>query len=157
MSSDSSDYDSNQAGFTLVEIMIVIVIVGILTAIAIPSYIKYVERTQITEGFIISEGIRNEIGIQVWENKRFPNAAEVAMTGNIGKQANELEGKYIATHGISVAPNTGAITVVFDSSNMTGKTLILTPNINAVNSQQVVKWICSGTVGTDNLPMSCQN
>lgn len=129
-------YSSEQWGFTFSELIIVIAIVGILAAIAIPSYKSYIKRAQITEGFIVSEGIRSEIGIHVWEKKRFPNDAEVSATGNIGKQTNDLKGKYIKTNGINVAPNTGVITVVFDTGNIAGKTLILTPEINLNTNEQ---------------------
>lgn len=144
-------------GFTLVELMIVIAIIGILAAIAIPSYLRYIGKSQVVEGFTVSAGLRSEIGVYIWENKNFPDANEVAITGNIGKQANTLEGKYIATSGISVTPDTGVITVNFDDGNIAGKTLVMTPKINTSNNHQIVEWTCSGTVGADKLPMSCQN
>ena len=148
---------NSQAGFTLIEIMIVTVIIGILAAIAIPSYLNYVGKSQTVEGFTVSNGLRSEIAAHVWENKRFPNASEVAVTGVIGRQANSLDGKYVAENGISVTPNTGIITVNFDAGNIAGKTLILTPEINTLNNQQVIQWVCSGTVGANILPTSCQS
>lgn len=146
-----------QNGFTLIELMIVVAIIGILSAIAIPNYLNYIGRSQAVEGFTVSAGLRSEITTYVWENKRFPDANEVSVTGNIGKQTNKLEGKYIATNGISVTPDTGVITINFNGGNIAGKTLVLKPQMNSLNNQQIVKWTCSGTVGADKLPMSCQN
>lgn len=157
MNSDSSHYDSNQAGFTLIELMIVIAIIGVLAAIAIPSYLNYIGRSQAGEGFTVSNGLRSEIAAHLWENKRFPNAAEVAITGIIGRQANSLDGKYVAENGISVTPNTGIIIINFDAGNIAGETLVLTPEINTLNNQQVIQWVCSGTVGEDILPPSCKD
>lgn len=153
----SSPTSSSQSGFTLIEIMIVIAIIGILAAIAIPNYMSYVSRTQTMEGFVVTGGLRSEIAAWVWQYKAFPDAATVAATGNIGKQANALDGKYVQNNGVSVAPNTGVITVNFDSGNIAGKTLVLTPEINLNTNEQVIKWVCSGTVGTDKLPISCQD
>ncbi len=146
-----------QNGFTLIELMIVVAIIGILSAIAIPSYLNYIGRSQAVEGFTVSAGLRSEITTYVWENKRFPDANEVAITGNIGKQANTLEGKYIATNGISVTPDTGIITINFDDGNIAGESLILTPEINTLNNQQIIKWSCSGTMSPNKLPLSCQD
>ena len=148
---------SIQKGFTLIELMIVIAIIGVLAAIAIPNYLSYVGRAQVVEGFTVSAGLRSEIGVYLWENKHFPNANEIAITGNIGKQANMLEGKYIATNGISVTPDTGVITINFDAGNIAGKTLVLMPQMNSLNNQQIVKWSCSGTVDTNKLPLVCQD
>lgn len=145
-----------QYGFTLIELMIVTAIIGILAAIAISSYLNYIGKSQTVEGFTVSSGLRSEIAAHVWENKRFPNAAEVAVTGIIGRQADALDGKYVAENGISVTPNTGIIVINFDAGNIAGKTLVLTPEINTLNNQQVIQWVCSGTVGTEKLPASCQ-
>ena len=146
-----------QNGFTLIELMIVTAMIGILAAIAIPSYLNYIGKSQTVEAFTVSNGLRSEIAAHVWENKRFPNAAEVAVTGVIGRQANSLDGKYVAENGISVIPDTGIIVIDFDAGNIAGKTLVLTPEINILNNQQVIQWVCSGTIGKDKLPTSCQS
>lgn len=146
-----------QKGFTLIELMIVVAIIGILAAIAVPNYLNYVGRTQVIEGFVATDGIRSEVGLQVFNNKAFPDADDVSVTGIVGSQADAIEGKYIATNGVSVTADTGVITVLFDAGSISGKTLVLTPEINTNNSQNLVQWVCGGTVSVSILPKNCQN
>lgn len=156
-SARSSPKPRSQTGFTLIELMIVIAIIGILAAIALPNYMTYTARAQAVEGFVVSDTIRSDIATWVFENKVFPDAAAVATTGIIGRQANALDGKYVAANGVGVTADTGVITVNFDAGTNVGKTLIMTPEINTSNNQQVIKWVCSGTLGADRLPASCQD
>lgn len=73
-------------GFTLIELMIVVTIIGILSAIAIPAYQIYVARAQMTEGLVATQGLRNEIALWVANYKQFPDASAVdADTGYVGK------------------------------------------------------------------------
>lgn len=142
-------------GFTLVEILIVLLIMSILTAIAIPTYIGYVGRAQVAEGVSVTSGLRADIVSWVWEHKEFPDNDAISSDGYIGNHASELEGKYIKRSGVSVVANSGIVIVDFDKGIISGKQLILTPAANRADKSQIVDWKCSGTV-EDYLPNSCK-
>ncbi|MDM1246084.1 pilin [Acinetobacter sp. R933-2] len=143
-------------GFTLIELMIVVAIIGVLAALALPLYKTYMDRSKVTEGFIVTETLRSEIAIWVSDRKEYPQVVDVSSSGIIGRLAQSIEGKYIQDNTITVAANTGIITILYDTGDLSGRTLILTPTLNVSRNDQVIQWSCSGTVGTKNLPNACR-
>lgn len=140
-----------QKGFTLIELMIVIAIIGILAAIALPAYQDYVARAQASEALVATEGLKTDIGTYYWQTGTFPPAGS-----SIIASASRLEGKYSAAGGTVVTPGNGVITVTFDNGVNSNNTVVLTPTANP-NNRQIIAWICSGTVGNQRLPTSCQS
>lgn len=149
-------------GFTLIELMIVIAIIGILAAIALPAYQDYTARAQATEGFTATGGLRQDIGTWLYENKKFPDAGAAAPNGYIGAQAASIRGKYISA--VSVMADSGAIVVDFGKGANEGKRLVLEPHINPGQDvlSQVIKWVCTGgsdkakAIPAKRIPSSCQ-
>ena len=89
-----------QKGFTLIELMIVVAIIGILAAIAIPAYQNYTIRAQVTEGLSLADGWKTGISEYYAQNGTFPTTAQLTTAG---LQAST--GKYVS----SVTSNSGAI------------------------------------------------
>ncbi len=132
-----------QGGFTLIELMIVIAILGILMAIAIPAYNDYTIRARVSEGINMAAGAKLAVSEYVLSEQSFPADAAAS-----GLDAN-ITSNYVT--GITVA--TGVVTVALNATEVgAAGNIVLTPSTTA----GAVNWACSGSVDNKYLPASCR-
>ncbi len=134
-----------QKGFTLIELMIVVAIIGILAAIAIPQYQNYVGRAQATEGLTASAGMRADVAERTAMNAALPAAADVADVGTAAAAA----GKYVSV----ISWDGAKIDIAFADGVHSGDTMTMTPQVDASNN--ITGWVCAG-LDAKFLPTSCQ-
>jgi type IV pilus assembly protein PilA len=143
-----------QQGFTLIELMIVVAIIGILAAIAIPAYQDYTIRAQVSEGLNLAAGAKAAVTEYFQDQGVMPTSNVEA---GIEIPANIL-GKYVATVTVS---DPGLVTVAYSntapqSANLAinGLTIQLTPT----NNTGSVSWNCLGGAGMlpKWLPAACR-
>ena len=142
---------SLQKGFTLIELMIVVAIIGILAAVALPAYQDYTVRAKVTEGLSLA------------------GAAKVAVAENAANGAPYASGwaspaatKNVASVDVDTA--TGAITITYDASISSGGNLILSPSsggsafsggttsATTIPTGGSITWACKAAGTTSTLP-----
>ena len=140
---------SKQQGFTLIELMIVVAIIGILASIAIPSYQDYTIRAQISEGLVLSGGAKLALAKHYMTSGDWPNNNVKAGLAN----QNDITGKYVK----SVRVNKEVIVIMFGNDAnkvISNKKLTLT----GVYSRGNVRWNCTsaGVIEDRYLPSVCR-
>ncbi len=140
-----------QKGFTLIELMIVVAIIGILAAIALPAYQDYTARAQSTEGLNLAGGLKVQVAEYYADKGSWPGITDIGYTA-----ATDVSGKYVAS--VDVDDTDGKITATMKSTDVStdlrGKTIVLTPT---AASGKPIQWACSSDASNKNVvPASCR-
>lgn len=138
-----------QKGFTLIELMIVVAIIGILAAVAVPQYQDYTIRSQISEGLSLMDEHKTAIGDFYAQNGRFA-------TGVVSYGLSATPALYVGTYvtGVTVAPATGVISATYGNRVSLKVGAANTLNIGPVvlTSGNLV-WVC----GKATAPVAAAN
>ena len=131
---------NKQKGFTLIELMIVVAIVGILAAIAIPAYQDYTIRARVTEGLSLASAAKTTV-------------SENIQSGMTNKAAGWTEpGTTTNVSSVAVNSSSGQITIAYTSA-AGGTNITLTPAVNSTSG--VITWVCAGTP-PNYVPANCR-
>ncbi len=140
-----------QQGFTLIELMIVVAIIGVLSAIAIPAYQNYVKKTEAATGLSTARSLLTNIDMYIQEQGEFPQTADI---GDIGASTTMNPLGTIALTRAASAAN-GTITFTYNQGRSSIESAVFTL------TKATTGWSCgfaanTATISNDELPKTCR-
>lgn len=137
-----------QKGFTLIELMIVVAIIGILAAIALPAYQDYTARAQMSEAMVLADGQKGAVAEFFADRGVMPaNNASAGISA-----ASDISGKYVASVNIASGVITSTIRADNVAAGIAGTKLVLTPRATSGS----MHWTCTSSASAKYIPAACR-
>lgn len=145
-----------EAGFTLMELLIVLALVAVISMIAVPIYRSYMQSAKITEGLTLSSSIQLDTEVFYTLNNKWPSSDNAHADLRIG-----APGDYKGNSVQSISVSGNVITVLYDPNEVVGESgegdvqLLLTAEVLAGSG--VIRWNCQGqNIPENDLPSGCE-
>ncbi|MSQ87738.1 MAG: pilin [Betaproteobacteria bacterium] len=133
-----------QKGFTLIELMIVVAIIGILAAVAIPAYQDYIAKAQATEAFSLLDGLKTPVAEAMAQD---PSAGCAIPIGAVSS------GKYVASIGATFTTPSCALLATYAASGVSTK--VVSKTVTLTFDSTTGAWTCVSNLATEIKPKAC--
>ena len=137
---------SSAQGFTLIELMIVVAIIGVLAAVALPAYSDYITRARVSEVILAASSCRTD----VTESAQTNNVLPADMAVDCGDNQTTFVAS-VAWDGMAITATASADAALGAAM---GGTITLTPDM--VANGTIPNWTCAGTIPAEFLPANCR-
>jgi len=141
-----------QQGFTLIELMIVVAIIGILAAIALPAYQDYTARARVSEGISLASGARTAVTEYFSSENVWPATNESAGL----PVAASISGDSVNNVAVIVSGGTAIITVTYQTLENAAGNASGAIALTASDNGGSVSWECTSTMANGIVPASCR-
>lgn len=144
-----------QQGFTLIELMIVVAIIGILAAIALPAYQDYTTRARVSEGLALGSGAKTAVTEYYSSEGAWPGTNDIAGLGT----PTEIQGdSVLSVTVVTSTPPAGIIEIAYRTLTADGNATSGSGRIRLVPTDQTgsVSWECQTNMPTSTVPATCR-